>query len=237
MRRSRRPRRSKIRYSPASHGLPGPSELEFDVADRGEIEASSGEAGLELPASPPAGREETASSRPRPTESSSYSMEAHPSEPLEGGASIDLAHLTSGLDQAPDDVALLVARGALFTERQEWQAALADLQRALRLAPEEWDAWDALGRLYWRRGRPREAADCFRRVTEARPSPRAYLLLGKSLVHDGNLSEARSALERAVELDPACTECYRLLGGLFDRLGLSEEATAFYRQAQEPPPR
>ena len=226
MRRSHRPRRSKIRYNPAFPGPPSPSDLEFDVADRGEIEAPS-----------EAGAEETASSRTPPTEFSSHAIEAHPSEPLEAEASIDLAGLTSGLDQAPDDVALLVARGALFTERQEWEAALADLRRALRLAPEEWDAWDALGCLYWRRGRPREAADCFRRVTEARPSPRGYLLLGKSLVHGGNLGEARSALERAVELDPDCAECYRLLGAVFDRLGRSEEAAAFYRQAQEQPPR
>jgi Flp pilus assembly protein TadD len=195
------------------------------MVEQGELEALPEEAGPAYDASPPAESEEPGS----------HPLEAIPAEPVEAETSIDLAGLTCGLDQAPDDVALLVARGVLFTERQEWEAALADLRRALRVAPEELDAWDALGCLYWRRGRPLEAADCFRRVTEARPSARAYLLLGKSLIHSGNLSEARPALDRAVELDPACVETYRLLGGLFDRLGHSEEATAFYRQAQEPP--
>ncbi|NNG17939.1 MAG: tetratricopeptide repeat protein [Gemmatimonadales bacterium] len=234
MRRSRRARRSKIRYNPAVHGPPSPADLEFDAVDQGEIDAPS-EAGVES-AVPPVEPEELDPALARPVEPEPAShLEAMPDEEVVADTSIDLAELTSGLDQAPDDVALLVARGALFTERQEWEAALADLRRALRLAPEEWDAWDALGRLYWRRGRPLEAADCFRRVTEARPSARAFLMLGKSLVHGGHLREARAALDRAVALDPDCPETYRLLGGLFDRLGRSEEAAAFYRQAQEPP--
>jgi Flp pilus assembly protein TadD len=235
MRRSRRARRSRIKYDPAFHGPPSPAELEPGVADQGEIEALPEEAGPAYDATPPTNPEELDSPLLQAPEPGSHPLEAVPAEPADAQTSIDLAGLTIGLDQAPDDVALLVARGALFTERQEWEAALADLRRALRVAPEEWDAWDALGWLYWRRGRPQEAADCFRRVTKARPSARAYLLLGKSLIHSGNLSEAQPALDQAVELDPACAEAYRLLGGLFDRLGRSEEAAAFYRQAQEPP--
>lgn len=235
MRRSRRARRSRIKYDPAFHGPPSPAELDADVEEQGEIEALPEGASPGYDASPPTEPADLDSPPPPAPEPDSHPLEAVPREPGEAETSIDLAGLTIGLDQAPDDVALLVARGALFTERQEWEAALADLRRALRVAPEAWDAWEALGRLYWRRGRPLEAADCFRRVTKARPSARAYLSLGKSLIHSGSLGEARAALDRAVELDPDCGETYRLLGGLFDRLGRSEEAAAYYRQSQEPP--
>jgi tetratricopeptide (TPR) repeat protein len=238
MRRSRRARRSKIRYNPAVHGPPSPADLEFEAEDQDEIDAPPADLGADAVA-PPLEPEEPDPEPAVPLESrpAGRQLEAAPPsyEEVDPDTSVDLAKLTSGLDQAPDDVALLVERGALFTERQEWEAALADLRRALRLAPEDVDAWDAFGHLYWRRGRPLEAADCFRRVTEGRPTARAFLQLGKSLVHGGSLSEARTALDQAMALDPGCSETYRLLGGLFDRLGRSEEAAAFYRQAQEPP--
>jgi Flp pilus assembly protein TadD len=146
-----------------------------------------------------------------------------------------LAELSRSLDQRPDDVGLLVARGALFASRQDWEPALADLRRAVRLAPDAWDAWDELGLLYWRRGRPAEAADCFRRVTAARPTGRGYLFLGKSLMQAGDLGGAQSALERSADMEPDCTETFRLLGGLADRFGRSEEASAYYQRALERP--
>ena len=146
-----------------------------------------------------------------------------------------LVELTRGLEERPDDVRLLVARGARFASRQEWEPALADLRRAVRLAPDAWNAWDELGLLYWRRGRPAEAADCFRRVTAAHPTGRGYLFLGKSLIQVGDLGGAQSALKRSAEMEPACAETYRLLGGLADRFGRSDEASAYYQRALESP--
>ncbi len=147
-----------------------------------------------------------------------------------------LAELNERLAQRPDDVSLLVARGALLVDRQQWDEALADLRRAVRLAPDAWRAWEELGSLYWRRGRPAEAADCYRRVSAARPTARGYLQLGRSLLLAGDLGGAKAALERSVAMDPACAETYRLLGGVADRYGRLEEASAYYQQALEHTP-
>jgi len=147
-----------------------------------------------------------------------------------------LAELNESLVQRPDDVSLLVARGALLRNRQQWDEALADLRRAVRLAPDDWRAWEELGSLYWRRGRPAEAADCYRRVSAARPTAHGYLQLGRSLLLAGDLGGAKAALERSVGMDPGCAETYRLLGGVADRYGRLEEASAYYQQALEHTP-
>ncbi len=225
-RRAKRARHAKVRYDSTGQRWSGPAEPSDGPPKHGsEIPPSQSTPGASAPAgvSDAAVREDPAP--PELLSADDREVEQSPA----------LAALTRELDERPDDVGLLVARGALFASRQEWEPALADLRRAVRLAPDAWNAWDELGLLYWRRGRPAEAADCFRRLTAARPTGRGYLFLGKSLIQTGDLSGAQSALERSAEMDPACAETYRLLGGLADRFGHSEKASAYYQRALEPP--
>jgi len=228
MRRSRRARRAryaKLKYDPTAQGWSRPAESDEEAPERRE-EIPTGESAprVSLPArvADGEGREDLATPG---LLSDDREVEESPA----------LADLTRRLAERPDDVGLLVARGTVFASRQAWEPALDDLRRAVRLAPDAWNAWDELGILYWRRGRPAEAADCFRRVTAARPTGRGYLFLGKSLIQTGDLRGAQSALERSAEMEPACTETYRLLGGLADRFGRSEEASAYYQRSLEPP--
>ncbi len=225
-RRARRARHAKVSYDSTGQRWSGPAEPSDVPPDDGR-EAPPGQG---VPgASAPAGVADAAVREdPAPQELLSADDRVVEQSPA-------LAELTRALGERPDDVGLLVARGALFASRQEWEPALADLRRAVRLAPDAWNAWDELGLLYWRRGRPAEAADCFRRLTAARPTGRGYLFLGKSLIQAGDLGGAQSALERSAEMDPACSETYRLLGGLADRFGHSEEASAYYQRSLEPP--
>ncbi len=222
MRRSRRARRRKLRQQwaypnphptptePLAHPAPETAEEPAEDVDQTVVESGG------PPASPPT---------PRKTPVGLEDAETDPDRAL--------AHLESRLADAPDDVALLVRRGALRAQRQDWEEGITDLRRALRLSPDHWDAWSKLGALYWRRGRPAEAADCYRRVAEGCPSADAHLALGKALLHLGDLNGAMRALTHAAESDPERGEIYRLMGGIFDRLGRTDEATDFYRQALE----
>jgi Flp pilus assembly protein TadD len=79
-----------------------------------------------------------------------------------------------------------------------------------------------------------QAAAHFRSSTESQPDrAAAYAALGGVLNQTGDLPAARTALERAVELDPRDAKAFHLLGRVYDRLGRPDEARASYQRSRE----
>ncbi|MGE0352733.1 MAG: tetratricopeptide repeat protein [Gemmatimonadales bacterium] len=147
-------------------------------------------------------------------------------------AAID--ELTAALKHHPDQVDVLVNRGAILGSLKRYPAAESDLRRATRLAPQHAEAHFNLGLVLWRKGLPEDAAALFRRTIELDPeSSQAWYYLGDALNQAGAFAESERALQRATELDPASSRAFQLLGRVLDRLGRPNEAIEMYRRARE----
>ena len=145
-----------------------------------------------------------------------------------------LDELNAALRHHPDQVDLLVNRGAIQGTLKHYAEAEADLRRAQRLSPQHAAAHFNLGLVQWRKGLPEDAAESFSRGLELEPENAAsWYYLGDSLNQLGDLPRAQQALERAGELDPTSAKTFHLLGRVFDRLNRPGDAIEMYRRSRE----
>jgi predicted O-linked N-acetylglucosamine transferase (SPINDLY family) len=97
----------------------------------------------------------------------------------------------------------------------------------LSLDPAHADAWCNLGALRSARGRPADAADCYRRALQARPGhPGATFNLGVALLRTGRPGEALSWFEAASRLNPPTDQLAAQTGYALADLGRDAEAAA-----------
>lgn len=144
-----------------------------------------------------------------------------------------LEQLSAALKVTPEDVNLLVSRGAIQGRLKNYAEAEADLRRALKFDPQHTQAHLTLGLVLWRKGMPGPAAEALRKAIGLEPEhPIAHFYLGEALNQAGDLAGARVALEKAGELMPDA-RTFRLLGRVLDRLGKPELAHEMYRRARE----
>lgn len=150
-----------------------------------------------------------------------------------GEPAMALDELSTALRYHPDQVELLVNRGAIRAGMKQYDDAEADLRRAIRLVPSNADAHFNLGMVYWRRGLPDPAADAFRRALDHdETNAAAWYYLGEALNHTGDHAGAQFALERSAHLEPN-PRTFHMLGRVFDRMHRPTEALEMYRQARE----
>jgi serine/threonine protein kinase/tetratricopeptide (TPR) repeat protein len=92
--------------------------------------------------------------------------------------------------------------GSSLTTLGQIDEAIASIQTAIRLDPENGQAHQALGRVYWvGKGNFAGAIPAFRRAIELNPEAGySYLQLALLLAWDGQFAEAESVSRRAVEL-------------------------------------
>jgi len=97
-------------------------------------------------------------------------------------------------------------RGRRFYEQQHNREALAELRKALYLAPYDAGTHLWLGRALTRAGRLREAVDSLKISIWSRDSAAARIALATALVESGDSKGAREHVERALQLDPTSEE-------------------------------
>lgn len=97
--------------------------------------------------------------------------------------------------------------GRLYREKGNYAQARFSYQQALRINPQDTDASDGLAKV--------EFSDAIRNAAET-PSGGSFLRLGQLLQQQGRLPAARSAYERALELDPKLGEAKKALAALKD---------------------
>ncbi|MGH9163624.1 MAG: tetratricopeptide repeat protein, partial [Vicinamibacteraceae bacterium] len=97
-------------------------------------------------------------------------------------------------------------RGRRFYEQQHNREALAELRKALYLAPYDADTHVWLGRALTRAGRLREAIDSLKISIWSRDSAAARIALATALVESGDSDAAREHVDRALQLDPTSEE-------------------------------
>ncbi len=131
---------------------------------------------------------------------------------LKGVPDRALDFLSKAMEGRPDDLALLIDRGSLYSELGRYDQAVADLSRALRVKPDDPRVWKARGNVHARLGHPDEsAADLARAMTYLNiPYDGSFWNL---IDPSGTYSSAASdpdLFERVVRLRPDDIRLYRM---------------------------
>ena len=86
----------------------------------------------------------------------------------------------------------------------QWPDAMADLEKAVAIAPGYADAWSSLADVYRWNDRPAAAADAYARLAALRPNDaQVQVLRARALLAAGDAEGARLAVQRARELGAA----------------------------------
>lgn len=91
-----------------------------------------------------------------------FDLSAYPTPPARDRAAVlqsELEAAEAGVREKPGDTGTLVTRAKAFVALGEWGAALADLDNAIKKAPDDVDALEARAKLLARLGRPAAIAD------------------------------------------------------------------------------
>jgi Flp pilus assembly protein TadD len=134
----------------------------------------------------------------------------------------------------PDNVQVLVTRGAICASRGRYSEAERNLRDALQREPATVEAHLNLGLVKVRRGLWSEAIPYIRRAIELDTSrASAHFYLGEALNHVDDLEGALQSYQRAAELQPTNPEAFYGLGIVLDRLSRPDEAAQMYRRSRE----
>ncbi len=145
-----------------------------------------------------------------------------------------LEHFRTALEIEPENPELLGNLGAALGALARFDEAEKVLRRAMRLDPSRVDVRANLGILHFRRGLYAQAESELRWVCERDPEHgMAHFYRGEALNRLGRIDEALESLESASRLQPRNAKIYYVMGILYDRKHLPEEAGAMYRRARE----
>lgn len=112
--------------------------------------------------------------------------------------------------------------------------ALAPMQMATRLTPEDVEALNNLGNAFCELGRLDEAETTHRRAIAIAPQlAKAHYNLGIVLMKAGRFGEAEASFRLAVRIRPDFAHAFGSLGGALKALGRPDESEAWYRRALE----
>jgi TolB-like protein len=144
-----------------------------------------------------------------------------------------LASANHAVALAPELADGYVIRGRLRSRNLwNWVGALQDLERALELDPNSSEARLQYGLVLQYVDRIPESLAIAKTVTEDDPlSWLAWFFYGALLRDTGRMAEARTALQRALDLNPESSWIRYVLGGLDLFEGKPEAALAIYLQA------
>lgn len=139
-------------------------------------------------------------------------------------------------ESAPVSASMRVAEGDRHQRRGDLQAAVLSYVEAARLSPDSTESFQRLA-LIQLRFNPERAELSFRSLLEKAPEdPRAWLGLGLAHLSQGELQEARAALEEALKWNADSVDARTALGVVYDRLGEYERGRAELRAALEKEP-
>jgi tetratricopeptide (TPR) repeat protein len=130
--------------------------------------------------------------------------------------------LNAGITQLPSDARLYLARGVLLVPLGEYEKAIADFERAHKLAPELSLAEDAIGMMSSEKHNTAAALEMFRSQSQQHPHDALLQYLYAEALSQGNegaqqTTEAIAALKRAVAIEPDYRPAHDLLSVLYLR--------------------
>jgi tetratricopeptide (TPR) repeat protein len=137
-----------------------------------------------------------------------------------------------GLATAPRSSTLLRMRGHLALKARQYPFALACLDLATQLAPENEQVLGDYAEALFRMGRYSDVVDtCRHRIVSVPNSALLFATLGRSLFRLGHHEDAARKLERALELAPSNPNLLCDLADAFNGADRPADALTCYRQA------
>ena len=122
--------------------------------------------------------------------------------------------------------------GSIYTNTGRTAEAIAELQRALQLAPNSDEAFRRLGNVYMQAGRQQEAMAAFTRATEVNPYLWTnYSSLGNAYFKLGENEQALAAFQHITELDPGRAEGWAAIGAVYFQMGRWSECLSRFQKA------
>lgn len=147
----------------------------------------------------------------------------------------DLSAATRMLDTAlsynPNHPWFQVERGAIFEANGETEPAVAAYHRAIEADPSNRWAHKQLGLLFLQQKRYKEAAASLQQAVKLFPEALSYIKMGEALVQIAQNDEAITALDKALEHDPANSDASYYRGRALFNLKRYQEAVAAFQLA------
>ena len=134
-------------------------------------------------------------------------------------------HARKALELAPDMNAGLRLLGVVYTQRGQFDQAIAILEKAMRLDPYNAETYNNLSTAYMQKGQYDKAEELLQTSLQIMPGYRiAFLNLGLLALLRGNFEAAADYLERAIEQVPDDPPPRNNLAVALIRLGRYDEA-------------
>ena len=151
-----------------------------------------------------------------------------------GDHEVALEHFQDAIGLEPENSEILTNLGAALAAQGRYDDAEIQLKRAARLDPGGVDVRANLGILCFRRGLYAQADHELRWVCDHDADHvLAHFYRGEALNRLGRVDDALEVLERASHLQPDRARVYYLMGILYDKKNLRQEAGVMYRKARE----
>ena len=151
-----------------------------------------------------------------------------------GDHDVAVEHFQAAADLQPENAEILTNLGAALAAQGRYDEAEAELKKAARIDPGGIDVRANLGILYFRRGLYSQSDHELRWVCFNDPDHTlAHFYRGEALNRLGRVDDALEMLERAAHLQPDRARIYYLMGILYDKKNLRNEAGVMYRKARE----
>ncbi len=126
----------------------------------------------------------------------------------------------------------LLPLGSVYTSTGKTAQAIAELKRALQLAPNSDEAYRRLGRAYRSAGRKDEALASFQKAIVANPYYWLnHNLLGIAYIESGDNERALQAFRKVTEVDPSRASGWANIGSIDHSLGKWEDSVAMFKKA------
>ncbi len=119
-----------------------------------------------------------------------------------------------------------------FILAKEYELASQQLERILRIAPQNVNAMINLGAMYNKLGKHKAAADILRKsIAKDKNSAHGYYNLGIAQRHLGDMVMAAWAYREAIRIDPNMADAHQNLGNVLLEIGQLKQAIEHYETA------
>jgi protein O-GlcNAc transferase len=136
------------------------------------------------------------------------------------------------LDATPMNADALHLLGVLSNQKQQNQAAVDLIIRAIQIFPNRPIYHNNLGNAYRDSGHYEQAIVCYHKALQIKPDlSEVYINLGIAYHQLADLDRATVAYQKAISLKPDSAEAYYNLGNTFREQRLFDEAISCYRRA------
>jgi tetratricopeptide (TPR) repeat protein len=123
-------------------------------------------------------------------------------------------------------------RGIMAMDRKDWNAAEANLSKAVEACPVDPEARRYYSEALWQRGNQQQAiAQLNEAVRLSEDDPTLLIRLAERHLAIGQVDQARQEVEKAVDLDPKSAVAWALRGRFLQQAGDTKQALADYHRS------